>query len=71
MLDDKKEPLKEVKEEKKVFSKKTKKYTVLKTITLEKVYNLGSTIEVEAGGKLEKELLTNKFINKHGISRSN
>lgn len=75
MLDEKKEVAKDlktdqVKEAKKSVSK-TKDYTVIKTITKEKVYNVGSVITLEVGSDLENELLTNKFINKHGISRSN
>ncbi len=66
MLKEKEEPLKEVK--KKII---TKDYTVLKSVTLEKLYNTGSTISVEVGSKIEKYLLINKFVNKHGISRSN
>lgn len=67
MLEDKKEPVKEAK----TTNKKTKDYTVLKTVTLDKVYNPGSIVSVEIGSEQEKYLLTNKHINKHGISRSN
>lgn len=72
MLDKENKPLKEVKEievkEAKVISNATK-HTVLKQITLEKVYNIGSTIEL-SNEELKKELLTKKFI-ANGISRSN
>ena len=74
MLEDKKEALKEPKtaQSDNVKSKaKTKDYTVIKEITLEKEYVKGSTISVEVGSDLEKYLVTNKFVNKHGISRSN
>lgn len=50
---------------------KTKDYTVTKTVTLEKVYVPGETITVEVGSDTEKHLLTNQFVNKHGISRPN
>jgi hypothetical protein len=74
MLEDKNKPQKEEKEAviptiKEV--KETKKYTVIKTVTLDKVYNPGSIVEVEIGSEQEKYLLTKKFINKYGISRSN
>jgi adenylate cyclase class IV len=75
MLEDKKEVVKEPKTvevtptSKEV--KETKKYTVIKTVTLDKVYNPGSIVEVEIGSEQEKYLLTKKFINKYGISRSN
>lgn len=73
MLEDKKEAVKgsEVVEKKASKKAETKDYTILKKITLEKLYNVGSTVEVEIGSDLEKYLLTNKFISKHGISRSN
>ncbi len=75
MLDEKKEVAKDLKtvevKESKASKVKTKDYTVIKTITLDKIYNPGSTISVEIDSDLEKYLLTNKFINKHGISRSN
>lgn len=64
-------------EEKKEVAKKESKapvlkdYTIIKKITLEKVYQIGSTVSVEVGSELEKKLLTNKFINKYGISRPN
>lgn len=74
MLEDKKEVAKDLKtvEIKESKSKvKTKDYTVIKTITLSEVHNIGSTITLEVGSELEKELLTDKFINKHGVTRSN
>lgn len=76
MLDDKKEAQKELKNTqelpKETKSKaKTKDYTVLKVITLKEVHAIGSTINVEIGSDLEKELLIGKFINKHGVSRPN
>lgn len=70
MLEENTKPIKEAKSEVKP-KVETVKYTVIKTITLEEVHNPGSTIEVEKGSDLEKELLTGKFINKHGISRPN
>ena len=74
MLEDKKEPLKEAKVEVKEVSKskaKTKSYTVIKEITLKEVHYPGAQIELEVGSDLEKNLITNKFVNKHGVSRSN
>lgn len=75
MLEEKKEIAKDLKtdqvKESKKSAVKTKDYTVIKTITLAEVHNIGSTIDLEVGSELEKELLTGKFINKHGISRSN
>lgn len=66
-----KEPKNTPKEIETVSEVKTKDYTVLKTVTLKEVHNVGSTVSVEVGSDLEKYLLTNKFVNKHGISRSN
>jgi hypothetical protein len=66
MLEEKKEPIKEVKKK-----AETKKYTVIKQVTLDEVKRPGAIIEVEVGSDLEKYLLTNKHVNKHGISRSN
>lgn len=66
MLEEKKEAIKEPK--KKV---ETKSYTVIKAITIEKLYNVGDIVNVEVGSGLENYLLTNKHINKHGISRPN
>lgn len=66
MLDEKKEAVKEPKKKAEL-----KEYTVIKQITLDKVYGIGSTVSVEVGSDLEKYLLTEKHINKHGISRPN
>lgn len=69
MLEEKKQPQKEEKiqiEPKKV---KMSKHTVLKQFTLDKVYNVGSIIELTEG-EIKTKLLTNKFI-ANGISRSN
>jgi len=77
MLDEKKEAVKEpknepeVKKEAKKSEVKTKDYTVLKAFTSDKVNPVGSTISVEVGSDQEKYLLTNKHINKHGVSRPN
>lgn len=49
----------------------TKNYTVIKAITIEKLYNVGDIVSVEIGSDLENYLLTNKHINKYGISRPN
>lgn len=74
MLEENKKPEKEaknapeVKEETKVI---TKDYTVLKSFTTDKVNAPGSTVSVVVGSDQEKYLLTNKIINKHGISRPN
>jgi hypothetical protein len=62
MLDEKKEPKKKA---------ELKEYTVIKEITLDVVYMVGSTISVEVGSDLEEYLLTHKHVNKHGISKSN
>jgi len=69
MLEEKNKPQKEDKKEEKTVE--TKKYTVIKTITLDEVKRPGAIIEVEIGSDLEKYLLINKHVNKHGISRSN
>lgn len=76
MLEEKKEAQKEPKttqvSQKETKSEvKTKDYTVIKVITLKEVHTIGSTISVEVGSDLEKELLIGKFINKHGVSRPN
>lgn len=76
MLEEKKDTGKDAKnapEEKKETSKKAelKKYTVVKEVTLKEIHRPGSVVEVEVGSDLEEYLLTNKFVNKHGISRPN
>jgi len=77
MLEEKKEILKESKntpevtKETKKADVKIKEYTVIKDVTLNEVHSPGSTIKVEVGSDLENYLLTNKFVNKHGISRPN
>lgn len=76
MLEDKKEAVKEAKNTPEVIKEtakkaETKSYTVIKEVTLNEIHRPGSTIDVEVGSDLEKYLLTNKFVNKHGISRSN
>lgn len=50
---------------------KTKDYTVISAVTLDKVYVPGNTITVEVGSETEKYLLNNQKVNKHGISRPN
>ena len=47
------------------------KKEVIKAITIEKLYNVGDIVSVEIGSDLENYLLTNKHINKYGISRPN
>lgn len=66
MLDEKKEVVKEPKKKAEV-----KEYTVIKPITIDKVYNIGNIVSVEIGSDLERYLITNKHINKYGISRPN
>lgn len=77
MLEDKKEDVKEPKntpevaKETKKSKAETKDYTVIKEVTLKEIHSPGAKINVEVGSDLEKYLLTNKFVNKHGISRPN
>lgn len=76
MLEDKKTAEKEAKNTQEVTKEtvkkaKTKSYTVIKEVTLSEIHSVGSIIEVEIGSDLEKYLVTNKFVNKHGISRPN
>ena len=66
MLDEKKEAVKEPKKKAEL-----KDYTIIKPITLDVVYEIGSTVSVEIGSDLENYLLTHKHVNKHGISKSN
>lgn len=77
MLEDNKEGAKnpkntpEVVKETKKAKVETKSYTVIKEVTLKEVHSPGAVIDVEVGSDLEKYLVTNKFVNKYGISRSN
>ena len=60
MLEEKKETAKEPKK-----NAETKQYTVIKAVTIEKLYNIGETLSVIAGSDLEEYLLTNKHIKKN------
>lgn len=61
----------EVAKETKKAKVNTKSYTVIKEVTLKDIHSPGAVIEVEVGSDLETYLVTNKFVNKHGISRPN
>lgn len=61
----------EVAKETKKSKVETKDYTVIKEVTLKEIHSPGAVVNVEVGSDLEKYLVTNKFVNKHGISRSN
>lgn len=82
MLEENKKPEKEVKKAPEELVKneetikhfpliKVKDYTFIKSFTNHRVNNPGDTITVEVGSDLENYLVTNKFVNKHGISRPN
>lgn len=61
----------EVAKETKKSKVETKDYTVIKEVTLKEIHSPGAVVNVEVGSDLEKYLITNKFVNKHGISRPN
>lgn len=75
MLEENKKPEKEAKNAPEVKEEVkdviTKDYTLLKPLTTDKINAPGSTVSVVVGSDQEKYLLTNKIVNKHGISRPN